>query len=112
MKLLDRLVILAYVRSFFFCLFSLLSLYVVIDLFMNLDEFTARHHGLWPVLQHIGSYYGYRLTKFFDQLCVPVGVNFAAKTPPTLDTTPPPKFSEPAIEPVTAMLSSSSVATP
>ena len=39
MKILDRLVILAYIRSFLFCLFSLLSLYVVIDLFTNLDDF-------------------------------------------------------------------------
>src|SRR5262249_43806119 len=35
-------------------------------------EFTAHHHGLRAVAEHIGSYYGYRLPKFFDQLCEPI----------------------------------------
>src|SRR5436305_11248371 len=39
---------------------------------MSLDEFTSRHHGIVAVARHVTSYYGYRLTKFFDQLCEPI----------------------------------------
>jgi lipopolysaccharide export system permease protein len=71
-KHVDWLLIKGYFKAYFVCLVSLLSLYIVIDLFMNLDEFTSRHHGLLAVAKHIASYYGYRLTKFFDQLCEPI----------------------------------------
>jgi lipopolysaccharide export system permease protein len=71
-KYIDWLLVKGYFKAYFVCLVSLLSLYIVIDLFMNLDEFTSRHDGLKPVLVHIGSYYGYRITKFFDQLCEPI----------------------------------------
>jgi lipopolysaccharide export system permease protein len=71
-KYIDWLLIKGYFKAYLVCLVSLLSLYIVIDLFMNLDEFTSRHHGLVAVAQHIASYYGYRLTKFFDQLCEPI----------------------------------------
>jgi lipopolysaccharide export system permease protein len=71
-KYIDWLLIKGYFKAYLVCLVSLLSLYIVIDLFMNLDEFTSRHHGLTAIAQHIASYYGYRLTKFFDQLCEPI----------------------------------------
>jgi lipopolysaccharide export system permease protein len=65
----DRQMIRGYFKAYFVCLTSLLSLYVVVDLFMNLDEFSKHGKGFATTLQHIGSYYGYRLTKIFDQLC-------------------------------------------
>jgi lipopolysaccharide export system permease protein len=71
-KHIDWLLIKGYFKAYFVCLVSLLSLYLVIDLFMNLDEFTTRHPTLLAVVKHIASYYGYRLTKFFDQLCEPI----------------------------------------
>jgi lipopolysaccharide export system permease protein len=71
-KHIDWLLIKGYFKAYAVCLISLLSLYIVIDLFMNLDEFTSRHQTLIAVLQHIGSYYGYRIPKFFDQLCEPI----------------------------------------
>jgi lipopolysaccharide export system permease protein len=40
-----------------------------VDLFMNLDDFTHHHHDLAEVLEHIGLYYGYRITKIFDLMC-------------------------------------------
>src|SRR5262249_27258530 len=64
----DRLLIIGYFKSYFICLISLLSLYVVVDLFMNLEDFA--HHGdtLPAVLTHIGTYYGYRVTNIYDRL--------------------------------------------
>jgi lipopolysaccharide export system permease protein len=72
MKILDRLVILAYVRSCLFCLFSLLSLYVIIDLFTNLDEFFNNDQGFAAGLVSIGRYYMYSSTRILDRLCEPI----------------------------------------
>jgi lipopolysaccharide export system permease protein len=68
----DWLLIKGYFKAYAVCLISLLSLYIVIDLFMNLDEFTSHHQTLAGVARHVASYYGYRTTKFFDQLCEPI----------------------------------------
>ncbi len=69
MNLIDRLLVRSYLKAYLVCLVSLLSLYVVVDLFTNVDDFTEHHHGLAPVLKHIGSYYGYKITQIFDRLC-------------------------------------------
>jgi lipopolysaccharide export system permease protein len=68
MTLLDRSLIRSYLKSYLVCLISFLSLYVIVDLFMNLDDFADRHKGLASVLRHIGTYYGYRLSQIFDRL--------------------------------------------
>jgi lipopolysaccharide export system permease protein len=68
LKHIDRLLVWNYFKSYFICLVSLLSLYVVVDLFTNLDEFTHDEHGLFAVLRHIGTYYGFRMTYIFDRL--------------------------------------------
>jgi lipopolysaccharide export system permease protein len=69
MKLLDRVMIVSYVKAYVICLVSLLSLYVVIDLFTNLDDFAQESHNVLVVLQAAGSYYGYRITQIFDRMC-------------------------------------------
>jgi lipopolysaccharide export system permease protein len=69
LTLIDRVLIRAYIKAYIVCLISLLGLYIVVDLFTNLDEFTSRHHGLLPVLKHIGTYYGYQSSLIFDRLC-------------------------------------------
>lgn len=71
-KLMDRQLILGFFKSYFVCLTSLLSLYVVVDLFTNLDDFTHHHKTFLGVLQHVSAYYGFRVTKIFDQLCEPI----------------------------------------
>jgi len=68
-KLLDRLVILAYVRSFFLCMISLLSLYIVIDLFTNLEAFFPKELSIWQGMANVGTYYFYRSVQVFDRLC-------------------------------------------
>jgi lipopolysaccharide export system permease protein len=69
-KHIDRLMIFGYFKAYAVCLISLLSLYIVVDLFTNLDDFI--HHnssGLQAVLLRIVGYYGYRIPQFFDRLC-------------------------------------------
>jgi lipopolysaccharide export system permease protein len=69
LKLLDRMLIRSYVKAYLICLVSLLSLFVVVDLFTNLDDFTQGHRPLGTVLQHIGLYYSYKIAQVFDRLC-------------------------------------------
>src|SRR5947209_10804502 len=67
-ELLDRQLIKGYFKAYLVCLVSLLSLYVVVDLFTNLDDFAEHHHGLAAILKHIATYYGYRILQYFDRL--------------------------------------------
>jgi lipopolysaccharide export system permease protein len=68
MTLLDRSLLRSYLKSYLVCLISLLSLYIIVDLFMNLEDFTGRHKGLSAALEHIAKYYGYRVSQIFDRL--------------------------------------------
>src|SRR5438105_6634696 len=68
MHLLDRVLIRGYLKAYLVCLTSLLSLYVVVDLFTNIDDFAEHHHGLADVLKHIATYYGYRILQYFDRM--------------------------------------------
>ena len=65
----DRVLIRSYLKAYAVVLVSLLSLYIVVDLFTNVDEFTSSRHGLARVLQRIVIYYAYRVTHIFDKLC-------------------------------------------
>ena len=67
-RVLDRLMIYSYVKSYVICLISLLSLYIVVDLFMNVNDFAHTNDGLGPFLRHIGVYYAARSTTIFDRL--------------------------------------------
>jgi lipopolysaccharide export system permease protein len=71
-KLMDRQLITGYFKSYFVCLLSLLSLWVVVDLFTNLDEFTQGHKNFVGVFEHVSSYYGFQIPKIFDKLCEPM----------------------------------------
>lgn len=69
-KHIDWLMICGYFKSYFICLVSLLTLYIVVDLFTNLDDFVSAHKsGLHAVVVRIASYYGFRIPQFFDRLC-------------------------------------------
>ncbi|OAI54807.1 hypothetical protein AYO44_03015 [Planctomycetaceae bacterium SCGC AG-212-F19] len=68
MKLLDRQLILSYIKAYLICFTSLLSLYIVIDLFTNIEDFTRDHHSLGEVVQHIVGYYGYKSSYIFDKM--------------------------------------------
>jgi lipopolysaccharide export system permease protein len=67
MLILDRYLLRQFVQIFVICFVSLVGLYIVIDLFGNIDDFlrNAGAHGrLWAI---IGEYYGYRSIGFFNQ---------------------------------------------
>lgn len=65
---LDRMLLYAFFRSYMIVWTSILSLYVIIDLFMNMDDFSSRGGGLFSVMKHIVSYYSYRLSQIFGML--------------------------------------------
>jgi len=69
MKIIDRQMIRGYFKAYFVCLSSLLSLYVVVDLFNSLEDFARRNGSFLGVLQHIGTYYMYKIVQIFDRLC-------------------------------------------
>jgi lipopolysaccharide export system permease protein len=65
-KTLDRMLFISYLRSYLIVLTSMLSLYVIVDLFTNLDDFSKR--GFVDNFLHIGSYYAVHLAQIFDRL--------------------------------------------
>ena len=69
LTLIDRLLIRSYFKAYFVCLVSLLSLYVVVDLFTNLDDFSHHSGGVAKSAELIGKYYGYKVWQIFDRLC-------------------------------------------
>ena len=67
-RIFDRYLIQIFIRAFLICFTSLVGLYIVIDAFSNLDEFSERAHGVTSLLATMGGYYVYRVSLFFDQL--------------------------------------------
>ena len=68
MTLLDRLMIRGFLKAYVASLISILGLYIIVDLFTNLEDFSEHHVGLRPILIHIGLHYGYKIPKIFDLL--------------------------------------------
>jgi lipopolysaccharide export system permease protein len=67
-KLIDRQLFINFVKSYLICLVSLLSLYIVVDLFNNLDDFAQLKGGFWKTVEHVGLYYAVQTTYIFDRL--------------------------------------------
>ena len=68
LRLMDRVLMRSYAKSYLICVVSLLGLYIVVDYFANLDDFARIKGGLVTALSHISLYYGCRLTSIFDRL--------------------------------------------
>ncbi len=64
----DRYLIYSYVKSYFVCVVSLLGLFIVVDLFTNLDDFTHTRQGVWATIQYIRIYYMNMTPRIFDRL--------------------------------------------
>jgi len=77
---LDRMVLRNYFRSYVIVLSSLLSLYVIIDLFTNIDSFGRAGGGAVGVMRHVAGYYSYQLALIFDRLAAPAALMAAAFT--------------------------------
>src|SRR2546430_13602834 len=67
-RVLDRLMVYSYLKSYVICLVSLLALYIVVDLFMNVNDFAHANDGLGKFAGHLATYYGARSTTIFDRL--------------------------------------------
>lgn len=66
MTLLDRYLLQRYWQAFTVTFLALFGLYVVLDVFTNLDEFTRNSGGAVGVLLEMGRYYGIRACSFFE----------------------------------------------
>lgn len=65
--ILDRYLLRQFIQIFVICFLSLTGLYVVIDAFSHLDNFTAYAEQHGSLLGVLGEYYGYRALGFFDR---------------------------------------------
>ncbi len=68
LRLLDRHLVLSYLKSYLVCMVSMVGLFVVVDLFVNIEDYTNNKNGLVGILRHIGLYYSYKVIVVFDQL--------------------------------------------
>lgn len=67
MWIIDRYLLRQFLSTFLICYLSLLGLYVVFDVFTNLEEFLRCGKAQGNVLGLIASFYGYRAVLFFDR---------------------------------------------
>ncbi len=80
MRILDRQRYWSFLKAYVICYVSLVGLYIVIDAFSNLDEFTKRADGLVEICQVMGRYYLIHQSQFFDQLSGVIGMMAAIFT--------------------------------
>lgn len=69
MKILDRYILRGFFTNYFVALFVLIGMYVVLDLFINLDEFTkVFDEPTTRTIAKIINFYGYNMFLYFAQL--------------------------------------------
>ncbi len=66
--LLDRYLLQRYWQAFAVIFLALFGLYVVLDVFTNLDEFTRDSKGAGNILIEMVCHYGYRACSFFESV--------------------------------------------
>src|SRR6187200_2355574 len=59
----------AFVKAYAICMVSTLSLYIIVDLFTNIDDFFIQGKNGFQIALHILTYYGYRTIQYYDRLC-------------------------------------------
>jgi len=79
-RILDRQRYWSFINAYVICFVSLVGLYIVIDAFSNLDEFTKRADGVVEISQVMGRYYLVHLSQFFGQLSAVIGILAAVFT--------------------------------
>ncbi len=80
LTILDRQRYWAFIKAYLICYISLVGLYIVIDAFSNLDEFTKRADSSGELFQIMSRYYLIHQSSFFDQLCGVIGMMAAIFT--------------------------------
>jgi len=66
MKIIDRYLLWHFIKAFFVFFISLTGLYIVIDVFGNLDEFLTYGRRTGSLFGVLADYYGARAISFFD----------------------------------------------
>ncbi len=70
MKLIDRMLLWGFFKAWIVCFVSLVSLYLVIDLFGKFDDFLdAAENNVDGLLEVMGVFYLYQVVLIFDRLC-------------------------------------------
>src|ERR1051325_7423634 len=67
--LLDRQMFISYVKAYLFCFVSLMGMFIIVDLFTNLDDFAQQRQGLAHTFRIIRTYYLNMTPRIFDRLC-------------------------------------------
>lgn len=67
-KVLDRYLIREFTYTYVICVLIMISLYVLLDLFANIDEFISTDKSSRRILLEIFSYYGYHSFLYFAQV--------------------------------------------
>ena len=80
MRILDRQRYWAFVKAYVICYVSLVGLYIVIDAFSNLDEFSKRAETVGEIALIMGRFYLIHQSLFFDQLSGVIGMMAAIFT--------------------------------
>ena len=80
MSILDRMYLVRFVQNYLIMLVCLMSLFIVIDLFTNLNDFTNQRGGFAAVAKHIAGYYSVQSTLIFDKLAEPITIIAAVFT--------------------------------
>ncbi len=69
LKILDRYILRAFFTNYLIAIGVMIGLYVILDLFVNIDEFTkAETSSMWQTIARIADFYGYNLFLYFAQL--------------------------------------------
>src|SRR5215471_18913450 len=69
LTLIDRQMVFSYLKAYVICLVSMVGLFIVVDLFTNLDNFTEGSDNFRQVMDAILTYYGMTTVRIFDRLC-------------------------------------------
>ncbi len=80
MTLLDRMYFTRFVQNYFIVLACLMSLFIVVDLFTNLNDFTNQKGSYVAIAQHIVAFYGVQATLIFDKLSEAITIAAAVFT--------------------------------
>jgi lipopolysaccharide export system permease protein len=79
MKILDRYIAKNFLIGYAIAFSVLIGLWVIIDLFVNLDEFAEhRNLGVWAVMKNVATYYALNMTVYFRDISGVITVVAAA----------------------------------
>lgn len=68
MKTIDRYLFVNFLAAYFICFVSMVGLFIIIDLFANIDEFLEDHAGAMVLFRRAGTYYFFHSFEYFARL--------------------------------------------